>query len=129
VDAIDHVGVAVPDLEAARRVWDALLGQEPVVEEVPAQRVVAATYPCGVELIAPRSDESPISKFLAKRGAGIHHITIRVRDIDGELARLKAAGVPLIDETPVPGAGGCRIAFVHPKAAGGVLVELKEKDA
>jgi methylmalonyl-CoA epimerase len=129
VDAIDHVGVAVPDLEAARRVWDALLGQEPVVEEVPAQRVVAATYPCGVELISPRSDESPISKFLAKRGAGIHHITIRVRDIDGELARLKAAGVPLIDETPVPGAGGCRIAFVHPKAAGGVLVELKEKDA
>ena len=123
---INHVGVAVDDLSAARAVWDGLLGQEPEVEEVATQRVTAAMYPCGIELIAPTADDSPISKFLKQRGAGIHHVTIEVDDIDGELARLKAAGMALIHETAVPGAGGCRVAFLHPKAALGVLVELKE---
>jgi methylmalonyl-CoA/ethylmalonyl-CoA epimerase len=129
VKRINHVGVAVADLDAARAVWDGLLGQEPAVEEVATQKVMAAMYPCGIELIAPTADDSPISKFLAKRGSGIHHVTIEVDDIDAQLARLKEAGTPLINETAVPGAGGYRVAFLHPKAAGGVLVELKEVKA
>ncbi len=124
---INHVGVAVPDLAAAREIWDRLLGQEPAVEDVATQKVTAAMYPCGIELVSPTSDDSPISKFLAKRGSGIHHVTIEVDDIEGQLARLKDAGVRLINESPVPGAGGARVAFLHPSAAGGVLVELKEK--
>jgi len=124
---IDHVGVAVPDLAAARKLWDLLLGQEPETEAVPAQKVTAASYPCGIELIAPAAADSPISRFLEKRGGGIHHVTIEVGDLDAQLARLGAAGVRLLNETPVPGAGGCRVAFVHPAAAGGVLLELKQK--
>jgi len=127
MNSIDHVGIAVADLEAARRVWDGLLGQEPELEDVPTQGVRAATYPCGVELIAPTAADSPISRFLEKRGEGIHHVTIRVSDIEAELLRLKRAGRKLVHETPVPGAGGCRVAFLHPSAAGGVLVELQEK--
>lgn len=124
---INHVGVAVPDLAAAREVWDTLLDQTPEVEEVATQKVTAAMYPCGIELIAPAAPDSPISGFLAKRGGGIHHVTIEVADLAAQLARLKARGVRLINEEPVPGAGGCRVAFLHPAAAGGVLVELKEK--
>ena len=127
VKRIDHVGVAVADLAAARALWDALLAQEPELNDVPAQRVRTASYPCGIELIAPATDDSPISKFLAKRGGGIHHVTLEVADIDAHLVRLKEQGVRLINESPVPGAGGCRVAFLHPAAAGGVLIELKEK--
>ncbi len=127
MNRIHHVGVAVEDLAAARAVWDALLAEEPETEEVPTQRVRAAMYPCGVELIAPTSPESPISKFLAKRGPGIHHITIEVADLDAELARLRSQRTPLINEQAVRGAGGSRIAFLHPSAADGVLVELKER--
>ena len=123
---IDHVGVAVADLGAARTLWDALLGQEPVLEEVAGQKVHTAMYPCGIELIAPSSDGSPIAGFLEKRGGGIHHVTIDVDDLDAQLARLKSEGVELINEEAVTGAGGHRVAFLHPRAAGGVLVELKE---
>jgi methylmalonyl-CoA/ethylmalonyl-CoA epimerase len=122
---VDHVGIAVSDLAEARKTWDALLGQAPVVEDVPSQKVRTATYPCGVELLEPMSLDSPISRFLAKRGPGIHHVTLAVDDIDAHLARLKAEGVKLVNETPVKGAGGCRVAFLHPVT--GVLVELKEK--
>jgi len=126
VKRIDHVGIAVPDLAEARRTWDLVLGQQPECDEVATQKVNAAMYPCGIELVAPTADDSPISKFLAKRGTGIHHVTVEVDDIDAHLARLKAAGVRLINETPTPGHGGCRVAFLHPAATGGVLVELKE---
>ncbi len=125
---LDHVGVAVPDLDAALKVWKALLGEEPVIEDVEGQKVRTATFPSGIELLAPLSAESPVSSFLDKRGGGIHHVTLRVQDLDAELRRLKAAGVRLINEEPVPGAGGCRIAFVHPKATGGVLLELAEHE-
>ena len=124
---IDHVGVAVPDLDESRRIWDLILGQEPELEVVESQKVQAALYPCGIELIAPTSEDSPISRFLAKRGTGIHHVTVEVDDIEAHLARLKQAGVRLINETPTPGAGGCRVAFLHPASTGGVLLELKEK--
>jgi methylmalonyl-CoA/ethylmalonyl-CoA epimerase len=127
VKRIDHVGVAVPDLAAARRIWDALLGQEPELEEVPTQKVTAALYPCGVELVAPTAPDSPIAGFLAKRGGGVHHVTIEVADLEAQLRRLKAQGTRLINETPVPGAGGAKVAFLHPSAAAGVLVELKQK--
>jgi methylmalonyl-CoA/ethylmalonyl-CoA epimerase len=122
---VDHVGIAVADLDEARKTWDALLRQTPVVEDVPTQRVRTATYPCGIELVAATSPESPIARFLAKRGPGIHHVTVAVDDIRTHLARLKAQGVKLVNETPVKGAGGCPVAFLHP--VGGVLVELKEK--
>ncbi len=125
---LDHVGVAVPDLDAALKLWKALLGEEPVIEDVEGQKVRTATFPSGIELLAPLSAESPVSGFLDKRGGGIHHVTLRVQDLDAELQRLKAAGVRLINEEPVPGAGGCRIAFVHPKATGGVLLELAEHE-
>ncbi len=122
---VDHVGIAVADLDEARRIWDALLGQTPVVEDVPTQKVKTATYPCGIELLAPMSPESPVSRFLDRRGPGIHHVTLAVDDIATELARLREKGVKLVNETPVKGAGGCPVAFLHP--VGGVLVELKEK--
>ncbi|MEM8884074.1 MAG: methylmalonyl-CoA epimerase [Planctomycetota bacterium] len=124
---IDHVGVAVGDLARARELWDLVLGQEPDCEEVATQKVNTAMYPCGIELVAPTTGDSPISKFLAKRGDGIHHVTVEVDDIDAHLARLKEAGVRLINETATPGHGGCRVAFLHPAATGGVLVELKEQ--
>ncbi len=123
---IDHVGVAVSDLDAAMAVWNGLLGQTPALEEVETQSVKTAIYPCGIELIAPTGDSGPISKFLATRGDGIHHVTIRVNDIDAHLRRLKAAGVRLINEEATPGAGGCRVAFIHPAATSGVLLELAE---
>jgi len=125
VKSVDHVGIAVADLDEARRTWDALLGQTPVVEDVPSQKVRTATYPCGIELVAPASPESPIARFLGKRGPGIHHVTLVVDDIHAHLARLKAQGTKLVNETPVKGAGGSPVAFLHP--VGGVLVELKEK--
>lgn len=128
MERIHHCGIAVKDLEEAIRLFSRLLGQSPSVEEVPTQKVRAAMFPCGLELIAPTSGESPISGFLAKRGPGIHHVTIEVSDIDAELRRLKAAGVRLINETAVPGAGGSRVAFLHPSAAGGILLELKEHE-
>ena len=122
---VDHVGIAVADLDEARKLWDVLLGQTPVLEDVPTQKVKTATYPCGIELVAPMSPESPIARFLGKRGPGIHHVTLAVDDIKAHLARLKGQGVKLVNETPVKGAGGCPVAFLHP--VGGVLVELKEK--
>lgn len=122
---VDHVGIAVADLDEARRLWDGILGQTPVVEEVKSQKVRTATYPCGIELLAPTSPESPIARFLGKRGPGIHHVTLAVDDIAAHLARLKGQGRKLVNETPVKGAGGCPVAFLHP--VGGVLVELKEK--
>ena len=123
---LDHVGIAVPDLAAARNLWDALLNQRPELEDVPTQKVHAACYPCGIELFAPSSEDSPISRFLRKRGGGIHRVTIEVGDLDANLARLKEQGFELINEQAVTGAGGHRVAFLHPRAAGGVLVELKE---
>jgi methylmalonyl-CoA/ethylmalonyl-CoA epimerase len=125
VKSVDHVGVAVADLDEARRLWDGLLGQTPVVEEVSSQKVRTATYPCGIELVAPMGPDSPIARFLGKRGPGIHHVTLAVEDLKGQLARLKAQGVALVNETPVKGAGGCPVAFLRP--VGGVLVELKER--
>jgi methylmalonyl-CoA epimerase len=128
---LDHIGIAVADLAQALAFYrDALgLDVEPP-EEVPSQRVRAHFVPVGeaaIELLEPTAADSPIAKFVEKRGPGVHHVTLRVDDIRGALGRLKARGVRLIDEEPREGAGGALIAFVHPASTHGVLVELKQR--
>ncbi len=127
---LDHVGIAVADIAAAVGFYrDALGLPVEAPEDVASQRVRAHFIPAGgaaLELLEATSPESPIAKYLAKRGAGLHHITLCVDDIAAALARLKASGVRLIDEVARPGAHGSLVAFVHPASAHGVLVELKE---
>jgi methylmalonyl-CoA/ethylmalonyl-CoA epimerase len=130
IGRIDHVGIAVPDLEEAIRLYTLLFGGGPTsVEEVPDQKVRTAFFRAGesnLELLCPTSDDSPISKFLARHGGGLHHICLAVPDIEAALATLAAEGARLIDATPRTGAHGNRIAFVHPKSFSGVLIELSE---
>lgn len=127
---IDHVAIAVPDLEAAVALYERLLGKDPEhIEEIEDQKVRAAFFSVGetnLELLFPTSPDSPISNFLEKRKGGLHHICIEVSDIERHLEDLKQKGVKLIDEKPRIGAHGKRIAFVHPKSTGGVLIELCE---
>jgi methylmalonyl-CoA epimerase len=125
---IDHLGIAVPDLAAAVRGYEALGFRVSETHDVPTEKVRAAFLPVGesrLELLEPTEPGSVIARFLEKR-SGLHHVCVLVEDIDAALAELKASGVPLVDETPRVGAGGCRVAFVHPKGAAGVLLELKE---
>ena len=127
---IDHIGIATNGIEDAASIYrDALGVYVTETEEVPGQKVRVAMLPIGesrIELLEATSDDSPISKFLAKRGPGIHHIALRVDDIQATLAELKSKGARLIDEEPRTGAGGCLVAFVHPSSTGGVLIELVE---
>jgi len=127
---VDHVGIAVPDLDAAVATFTTLFGAGPSsIEEVPDQRVRTAFFtagPTNLELMVPTSSDSPISAFLAKRGAGIHHICLEVSDLERALAEYKAQGLRLVDDIPRTGAHGKRIAFLHPKSTGGVLIELCE---
>ena len=125
---IDHLGIATKGIDEALGFWADALGLENVhTETVEDQKVRVAMLPIGesrIELLEPTSDDSPISKFLEKRGSGIHHIAVKVDDIEAALAKLKAKGMRLIDETPRVGAEGCLVAFVHPSSANGVLLEL-----
>lgn len=125
---VDHIGIAAHQLEEALAVWRDALGLEvDSTEEVTEQGVRIAMLPIGethIEILEPLSEDSPVGKFLKKRGAGIHHVAIRVNDIAASLAQLKSKGARLIDETPRVGAGGCLVAFVHPASANGVLLEL-----
>jgi methylmalonyl-CoA/ethylmalonyl-CoA epimerase len=127
---IEHIGIATPKIEDALAFWRDALGLAVVhTEEVAEQGVRVAMLPVGeprVELLEPTHADSPVAKFIEKRGAGIHHIAVRVEDIRAALARLKARGARLIDEEPRVGADNCLIAFVHPSASGGVLLELVE---
>ena len=125
---IAHVGIAVPDLGAALAFYRDVLGLEPHGPET-ADGATIVSLPFGdseVELLAPHDADGPIARFLAKRGPGIHHVCYRVADLDAALAACRAAGYRLIDEIPRTGAGGRRIAFVHPKATAGILLELTE---
>lgn len=128
---IEHIGIATRKIEDALEFWRDALGLQVVgTEEVAEQRVRVAMLPLGeprIELLEPTSEDSPVAKFLEKRGAGIHHIAVRVDDIRVALARLKEQGARLIDESPRVGAGGCLVAFIHPASAGGVLLELVER--
>ncbi len=125
---ISHFGVAVRDLKNAEQLYAKLLGDSQIHhEEVADQKVRIASFELGdarVELTEPTCADSPISKFLEKRGEGIHHIAFEVEDVASELARLKAQGFQLIDEVPRPGSHNMLIAFLHPKSTNGVLIEL-----
>ena len=127
---INHLGIATTGIDEALKFWADALGLESVhTELVEDQKVRVAMLPIGesrIELLEPVSDDSPISKFLEKRGAGIHHIAIEVDDIRAALAKLKSEGARLIDEGPRIGAEGCLVAFVHPSSTNGVLLELVE---
>jgi methylmalonyl-CoA epimerase len=129
---IDHIGIAVKSLAEAVALYEDLLGlQASSYEEVEDQGVRLAMLPLGesrIELLEPLHAQSPIEKFMTKRGEGIHHIAIRVDDIEAALERFKAAGARLIDGTPRTGAHNTRIAFVHPSTMRGVLLELVEYD-
>jgi methylmalonyl-CoA/ethylmalonyl-CoA epimerase len=128
LDGIDHIAIAVTDLDAAIQLFKSVLGMRlKHREDVAGFQVTIATLDTGgtdIELIQATSPDSPIAKFVAERGAGLHHVALRVPDIDAALERLRAQGVPLIDETPRPGKDGSRVAFIHPKATGRVLCEL-----
>jgi methylmalonyl-CoA/ethylmalonyl-CoA epimerase len=130
---IDHVGVAVEKLDDALKIYEGILGLElHGTETVEEQKVRTAFLPVGeteVELLESTDPEGPIGKFIAAKGQGVQHIAFRVADIDAALAELKEKGVRLIDEKPRYGAGGARIAFLHPKSTNGVLVELCERKA
>ncbi len=125
---INHLGIATRNIDDGLRFWADALGLENVhTEIVKDQKVRVAMLPIGesrIELLEPTSDDSPISKFLEKRGGGVHHIAVEVENIEAALAILKEKGVRLIDETPRIGAEGCLVAFIHPSSANGVLLEL-----
>ncbi len=128
---IDHIGIAVQDIQEALKFYEDALGMklERVVEEE-GGRTEVAFLPVGesdVELVEPKDTDSGLAKYLAKRGEGIHHICFEVDDIEAALARLKEHGAQMIDETPRQNARGQRYAFVHPKSAHGVLIELYQK--
>lgn len=125
---IDHIGIATRQLEEATAVWRDALGLElDSTEQVADQGVRIAMLPIGethIELLEPLTNDSPVGKFLQKRGPGIHHIAIRVDDVQAALAQLKKKGARLIDQTPRVGARGCLVAFIHPSSTNGVLLEL-----
>lgn len=127
---VDHIAIAVKDLDDAVKVYSALFGKEPDhFEEVEEQKVKTAIFYLGdvrIELLEPTSDDSPIAKFLAKRGEGLHHVSYKVDDIKSKLLELKNAGFRLINEEPRIGAEGKLIAFIHPKSVVGVLTELTQ---
>ncbi len=128
---LHHVGIAVADLEAAKARW-ALLGYREVARgrvEAQGVEVMMLSGEAGplIELLAPLGPETPVGRFLKKRGEGPHHLAFAVADLDAQLGAFKALGLPLVDEVPRPGFGGHRVAFLHPRAFGGVLVELVEE--
>ena len=131
--AVAHIGIAVPSITEALRFYRDVLGLSPAPgaggapEAVDGATIVSLHFgDVDVELLEPNDPASPVAKFLAKRGPGIHHVCYRVPDLDAALARCRAAGYQLVDETPRRGAGGQRIAFLHPKATNGILLELTE---
>ena len=127
---VDHIGIAVRDLDEGKHLYGTVFGLALVFEEeVPTERVRVAAYDGGglrLELLASTDPDGPIGRFIEKRGPGIHHVCYRVDDVAATLDALKAQGVRTLDDAPRPGAGGCQVAFIHPKAAGGVLVEISQ---
>ncbi len=128
---IDHLGIAVNSIDEGKNFWSDVLGLEfEGAETVAEQKVTTAFFPVGeseVELLESTAPDGPVAKFIEKKGTGFQHIAFRVADIDAALEELKEKNIQLIDQTPRIGAGGARIAFLHPKATGGILVELCER--
>ena len=131
LDDVDHVGIAVSDLEGAVERYRSAFGIEPVhretVEDQGVEEVLFKVGTSYIQLLRALGPDTPVGKFLAKRGEGVHHVGYRVGDIRGVLDRLKGEGVPLVDEEPRPGSRGTTVAFAHPKGFGGVLVELVQE--
>jgi len=127
---IDHIGIAVPNLKDVAETLKEAFEMEPVFsEEVPDQKVKVIGYHVGestIEYLEPTADDSPISRYIAKNGSGLHHIAYRVEDLEATLSKLQSKGFRLIDEKPRDGAEGKRIAFLHPKSSNGILIELCE---
>lgn len=131
IEGIDHIGIAVHSIAEARGFYEALGLHVEAVEDVPQEGVRVALIPCGasrIELLEPTRDDSPIAKFLAKRGPGIHHLCLGSSDVRADDARLRDGGFEVLRPEPTRGAGGCWVQFVHPKSAGGVLVELAGRE-
>ena len=126
--SVAHIGIAVSSIADALAFYRDVLGLTPGTPETADGSTIVSLHfgSVAVELLEPTDPHSPVAKFLAKRGPGIHHICYRVSDLDAALARCRAAGYQLIDQTPRPGAGGRRIAFLHPKSTNGILLELTE---
>ncbi len=130
IERIDHVGIAVASIDEARKLYETLGLTVEAIEEVPAEGVRVALIPCGessIELLEPTREDSPIARFLERRGPGIHHLCLGTGDVVGDDARLRAAGLDVLRDQPTRGAGGCWVQFVHPKSAGGVLLELSQR--
>lgn len=124
---LDHVGVAVRSIAESSRIFETLTGGTCTAPETLEAQGVRVAFVGSVELLEPLAPDTTVGRFLDRRGPGLHHIAYRTKDIEGDLARLAAAGLQLIDETPRAGAGGHRVAFVHPSSTGGILVELVER--
>jgi methylmalonyl-CoA/ethylmalonyl-CoA epimerase len=129
IHKVDHLGIAVRSIEAVRGFYEALGLTLEAIEEVPQEKVRVAMIRCGetrLELLEPTDPDSPIARFLDQRGPGIHHVCLGSDDLDGDDRRLREGGARLLREAPSAGAGGARVQFVHPKSAGGVLVEIAQ---
>ena len=128
IEKIDHLGIAVLDLKAAKRYYEEVLGLTcEGEEEVPSQKIKTAFFNVGgvhIELLEATSEDSPVAKFIAKKGEGIHHLAFKTSNVQDQLNQAKAKGIRLINETPVPGAGGKEIGFLHPASTLGVLTEF-----
>jgi methylmalonyl-CoA epimerase len=129
IRSIAHIGIAVRSIEEARPFYEALGLRIEAIEEVPDEGVRVAMIPCGearIELLEPVSEASPVARFLADRGPGMHHLCLSSDDLDEDDAALRRAGIRLVRDRPTVGAEGARVQFVHPQSAGGVLVELSQ---
>jgi methylmalonyl-CoA epimerase len=129
IGRLEHLGIAVTSIAEARRFWEELGLTVDRIEEVPQEGVRVAMLRLGesrIELLEPTRPDSAVARFLARRGPGLHHVCLASDDVAADDARLRAAGLDLLREEPTPGAGGRRVQFVHPKSAGGVLVELSQ---
>ena len=132
IERIDHIGIAVRSIAEARRLYEALGLSVEAIEEVPQEGVRVAVIPCGgsaIELLEPIGRSSPVARFLEQRGPGIHHLCLGSDNVTADNSRLREAGLEVLREAPTIGAGGCRVQFVHPKSAGGVLLEISQKPA
>ena len=130
IESIAHIGVAVESIDEARAFWESLGLEIAEIEEVPHEGVRVAMIPCGescIELLEPLGPDSPIARFLERRGPGVHHVCLGTNDVRADDERLRAAGYELLRPEPTPGAGGCWVQFVHPRSAGGLLVELAQE--
>jgi methylmalonyl-CoA/ethylmalonyl-CoA epimerase len=131
ITRVDHIGIAVKSIAESLKVYEAMGLKSVGVEEVAEQKVRVAFLPIGeaeIELLESTSPDGPVAKYIDKNGEGIQHVALRVDNLEAALAEMKAKGVRLIDEKPRYGAGGARIAFVHPRSTGGVLLELSERE-